>query len=162
MIALSKDLPRNQEKLNNKLMEGDRLMNEIRNYSNNWQQEETNHMNEHIINNQNSMKNALLVFIALLLLIVFLLVSAFMMFRRDLAGRAKAERLLFESNSKLSELNNSLEMKVRQRTEDLKRTMEDVEAKVTFRNLELEKLNLENQEKIRDMKNEIARLTAGR
>jgi CHASE3 domain sensor protein len=83
--------------------------------------------------NLQSSANAL---VGLIAVILATLAFVYIIFRNDISGRMRAEK-------KLQELNRDLEQKVEDRTEDLRRSFEDTEAKVKFRNLELEKQNRE-------------------
>lgn len=69
----------------------------------------------------------------------------------DISKRKKAE-------AALKDLNNSLEKLVQERTSDLQRAYEQLETRVTFRNLELEKQNKANLARIKALEQEIARL----
>jgi PAS domain S-box-containing protein len=69
----------------------------------------------------------------------------------DISKRKKAEKAL-------KELNNSLEILVQERTSDLQRAYDNLEARVTFRNLELERANKANLAKIEELEKQIANL----
>ncbi len=58
----------------------------------------------------------------------------------------------------LKDLNNSLEQLVQERTADLQRAYDQLETRVTFRNLELEKTNKANQLKIEALEKQLASL----
>jgi PAS domain S-box-containing protein len=72
---------------------------------------------------------------------------------RDISRQKKAE-------AALKDLNNSLELLVQERTSELQRAYDDLETKVTFRNLELERKNKANLDKISALEKQIASLTA--
>ena len=71
----------------------------------------------------------------------------------DISKRKKIE-------AALKDLNNSLEELVQERTSDLQRSYEQLETRVTFRNLELEKQNKANLAKIEALEKELAQLKA--
>lgn len=71
----------------------------------------------------------------------------------DISKRKKAEKAL-------KDLNNSLEILVQERTADLQRSYDNLETKVTFRNLELERANKANLAKIEELEKKIATLTS--
>jgi PAS domain S-box-containing protein len=73
----------------------------------------------------------------------------------DISKRKKAEKAL-------KELNNSLEILVQERTSDLQRSYDNLEARVTFRNLELERANRANLAKIEELEKQIATLTSNK
>lgn len=91
--------------------------------------------------NYRGLQDALKILIGLIAVIIFTLLLVLYLLKRDISGRIKAEK-------QLQDLNRDLEEKVEQRTEDLKRSFEDTEAKVKFRNLELEKQNRELLKKV--------------
>ncbi|HYF02535.1 MAG TPA: CHASE3 domain-containing protein [Patescibacteria group bacterium] len=97
-------------------------------------------LRENYSNLQQTVRNLFL----LIGVIVLTLIVVFIIFRRDISGRKRAEQ-------QLHDLNKSLEQQVMQRTEDLRRSFEDTEAKVKFRNLELEKQNRELLKRIADL-----------
>lgn len=74
--------------------------------------------------------------------------------------REKAEIELRNSEAELKKLNESLEMLVQERTEALQRSYDNLEAKVTFRNLELEKAKKTNLAKIDELEKKIALLSS--
>lgn len=71
----------------------------------------------------------------------------------DITKRKVAEKAL-------KDLNNSLETLVQERTADLQRAYDDLETKVTFRNLNLEKTNRANLAKIEELEKKLAALSA--
>jgi PAS domain S-box-containing protein len=70
----------------------------------------------------------------------------------DISKRRKAELAL-------KDLNNSLELLVQQRTADLQRSYDELETRVAFRNLELEKANKASLTKIKALEKKVAELT---
>lgn len=77
-------------------------------------------------------------------LITLTLVLVVWILSRDITGRIKAEK-------NLKDLNMNLEQQVEARTRELKRSFEDMESKVKFRNLELEQQNLELNQRLSEM-----------
>ncbi|MFC5271508.1 PAS domain S-box protein [Adhaeribacter terreus] len=71
----------------------------------------------------------------------------------DISKRKRAENAL-------KDLNNSLEKLVQERTSDLQRAYDELETRVTFRNLELEKTNKANLAKIEELEKQLASLQA--
>ncbi len=90
---------------------------------------------EHQVKEMSELQLGLIGVIVIALALVLVLLS------RDITGRLKAEK-------NLKDLNATLEQQIEERTEELKRSFEDMEAKVKFRNLELEKQNLELRKKL--------------
>jgi methyl-accepting chemotaxis protein len=96
--------------------------------------------------NYENLGSAVNTLIALIAVIIGTLLIVLILLRRDISGRIRAEK-------QLQDLNKDLEQKVEDRTEDLKRSFEDTEAKVRFRNLELEKQNRELQKRNDELEN---------
>ncbi len=89
---------------------------------------------------QNDALRQTFTFVLLIFLLIFgTLIFTFLSLRNDVIGRSKAQMQLNKVNAELAELNATLESQVQERTEDLKRSYEELELKVKFRNLALQK-----------------------
>jgi PAS domain S-box-containing protein len=73
----------------------------------------------------------------------------------DISKRKKIENAL-------KDLNNSLEELVQERTSELQRAYDELETRVTFRNLELERANKINLAKIEELEKQLASLKAAK
>ncbi|MES2764443.1 MAG: CHASE3 domain-containing protein [Bacteroidota bacterium] len=115
-------------------MEGKIITDKIRTISQKIGKSESASLRKLLKENYESFGEAAKILTFLIAVIIVTLITVFALFRRDISGRRRAEK-------QLQELNKDLEQKVEDRTEDLNRSFEDTEAKVKFRNLELEKQN---------------------
>jgi C4-dicarboxylate-specific signal transduction histidine kinase len=123
---------------------GNSIMDSIRNLTNHIDSAETAWLNYKLSDRKKQYNELSQMVFWLIGLIVLTLALVVWLLSRDILGRAKAE-------NELKNLNQSLEKQVESRTQDLKRSFEDMENKVRFRNLELEQQNIELNKRISDL-----------
>ncbi|RYD73883.1 MAG: hypothetical protein EOP53_19285 [Sphingobacteriales bacterium] len=123
---------------------GNKIMDSIRNVTNQIEALETNWLQEKLNSRETQYQELTRMIFLLAGLIVFTLALVTWILSRDITGRVKAE-----NNLKI--LNQDLEKQVETRTSELKRAFEDMEVKVRFRNLELEQQNINLQKRIAEL-----------
>lgn len=123
---------------------GNRMMDSIRTTTKNIENMEVDSLENLLDNRENQVKEMTNLLLVLISVIFITLILVLIIISRDITGRVKAEK-------GLKELNQTLEQQVQARTEDLKRSFEDMEVKVKFRNLELEKQNLALNKRIAEL-----------
>ncbi|MGZ5243017.1 MAG: CHASE3 domain-containing protein [Bacteroidia bacterium] len=127
---------------------GNKIMDSIRQVTSEIETLETNWLQDKLSSREAQYQELTQMVFWLIGLITLTLALVIWTLSRDITGRIKAEY-------NLRILNQNLEQQVDARTKELKRSFEDMESKVKFRNLELEQQNHSLNKRITDMENNL-------
>lgn len=150
IIQTVKDSTYAPSDMNNLLLEGKVHMDSLRRLGRYVNDVQLSHLQTFVEDQERALRTAFIFIIILFLIIAAVMTAIFFTLRNDVIGRNTAEMKLKGANQELASLNQNLESQIDERTDQLRRSYEELELKVKFRNLELQREVAELRKKLSD------------